>query len=195
MLSTGYLLLVLLPLLGQELTPQERSKILIIDDDKFVPYERTYFDAGPVVGDMLNWHYFPGIVLYNAGRYTRAEQEFTYVIDRPQYLSQNPRRDEFMSVSFYLRGMIYFYHANGFGRYTAAKEDFEAALKWNPRNDIVYIQLARLYSILGFKDRGDLLLRRLLESMPDEKLADEARKELSTPERPSSSSADTAPDR
>ena len=187
--NVGKLLLVLFPLLGQELTLQERSKITIIDDDKLVPYERTYFDAGPATGDMLNWHYFPGIILYNAGQYTRAEQEFTYVIDRPYYLTQNPRRDEFMSVSYYLRGMIYFYHADGFGRYTAAKEDFQASLKWNPRNYIVYIELARLYSLLGFKNQAAELLRHLLESMPDEKIADEARKQLGTLENPSSTSA------
>src|SRR5438552_12409589 len=123
MLHFVNLLLVMMALLAQELTPEERGKIEIIDDDKYVPYQETHFDGGPVQGNMLNAHYFPGINLYNGGRYTRAEQEFSYVILRPQYLVGNTRRDEYMSISCYLRGMIYLYHADGFGRYSAAKED------------------------------------------------------------------------
>src|SRR5215467_14099459 len=158
MLYWGHVALILISIFAQNLTPEERSKIEIIDADKYLPYVETHFDGGPVQGNMLNAHYFPGINLYNGGRYTRAEQEFSYVIMRPQYLSgsatvpANPRRDEYMSVSYYLRGMIYFYHADGFGRYSAAKEDFEESLKWNPRNYIVYIELARLYSVLGFNE-------------------------------------------
>jgi tetratricopeptide (TPR) repeat protein len=176
MLYLGYLALILISV--QNLTPEERSKIEIVDADKYLPYVETHFDGGPAVGNMLNAHYFPGINLYNGGRYTRAEQEFSYVILRPQYLSANPWRDSYMSVSCYLRGMIYFYHANGFGRYSAAKEDFEAALKWNPRNYIVYIELARLYSTLGFQEQAISLVRSVLDLMPDEKIIEEARKEL-----------------
>jgi len=190
MLHFVNLLLVMMALLAQELTPEERGKIEIIDDDKYVPYQETHFDGGPAQGNILNAHYFPGINLYNAGRYTRSEQEFSYVILRPQYLSANPRRDEFMSICYYLRGMIYFYHSNGFGRYTAAKEDFEGALKWNPRNYIAYVELARLYATLGFQEHAISLLRNVLELMPDEKIAEEARKQLDAFTKPA-----TAPTR
>ncbi len=186
MLYLGHLLLFLA--LAQNLTLEERSKIEIIDTDKYLPYVETHFDGGPVQGNMLNAHYFPGINLYNGGRYTRAEQEFTYVLMRPQYLTGNPRRDEYMSVSSYLRGMIYFYHSNGFGRYSAAKEDFEAALKWNPRNDIVYIELSRLYALLGFQKQAVSLVEDLLKLMPDEKITAEARKQLATLTQQSQSS-------
>src|SRR5437660_7424038 len=108
--------LILISVLVQILTPEERSRIEIIGADKYLPYVETHFDGGPVQGNMLNAHYFPGINLYNGGRYTRAEQEFSYVILRPQYLVGNTRRDEYMSISCYLRGMIYLYHADGFGR-------------------------------------------------------------------------------
>jgi len=189
----GHVLLFLV--LAQNLTPEER-KIEIVDADKYLPYVETHFDGGPVQGNMLNAHYFPGINLYNGGRYTRAEQEFSYVIMRPQYLNANPRRDEFMSVSYYLRGMIYFYHSSGFGRYSAAKEDFEAALKWNPRNYIVYIELSRLYSVLGFQKQAALLVQDLMNMMPDENIAEEARKQLAALTQQSQSpkvAADPAP--
>ena len=190
----GHVALILISVLVQNLTPEERSRIEIIDADKYLPYVETHFDGGPAQGNMLNAHYFPGINLYNGGRYTRAEQEFSYVILRPQYLTGNPRRDEYMSVSCYLRGMIYLYHTstNAFGRYSAAKEDFEIALKWNPRNYIVYIELARLYSTLGFHEQAIALVRSVLDLMPEEKIAEEARKALATLDK-QSPSPETAP--
>ncbi|PYS03588.1 MAG: hypothetical protein DMG15_02155 [Acidobacteria bacterium] len=187
----AHLLPILFIFLAQELTFEERSKIEIIDDDRLVPYQETYFEAGPVTGNILNAHYFPGINLYNSGRYTRAEQEFNYVLLRPQYMSAHPRQNEFMSMSYYLRGMIYFYHARGVGHYTAAKDDFEAALKWNPQSHIVYIELARLYAVLGFREQAVSLLRHLLQSTPDKMISDEARKQLDAFTTPSPSSGVT----
>jgi len=187
----AHLLPIVVIFLTQELTFEERNKIEIIDDDKLVPYQETYFDAGPVTGNILNAHYFPGINLYNSGRYTRAEQECSYVLLRPQYTSAHPKQNEFMSVSYYLRGMIYFYHARGVGHYTAAKDDFEAALKWNPQNHIVYIELARLYASLGFQEQALSLLRHVLQLMPDKIISDEARKQLDAYTKASSSSSVT----
>src|SRR5688500_3572781 len=90
-------------------------------------------NAGPSTGDMLKFHYFPGLEDYGAGRYTAAAFQMSYVIDRPQYLEGNPRRSEFLSTSYYVRGMIYLYHAIGAGRHRLAKEDFEVAIKFNPQ--------------------------------------------------------------
>src|SRR5712691_8116138 len=132
MLYLGHAALLLVTALVQDASLLDRSHIEIVNNGQYIAINQvTNINGGPVVGNMLNAHYFPGINLYNGGRYTRAEQEFSYVILRPQYLTGNPRRDEYMSVSCYLRGMIYLYHTstNAFGRYSAAKEDFEIALK------------------------------------------------------------------
>lgn len=174
----AYFLFLLIPALAQETDGVDRSKIEIESTGAYLAYRVTTVDAGPAEGNILNAHYFPGLNLYNAGRYKEAEEQFTYVILRPHYLEQNARRPEFMSTSYYLRGMVYLHHAKGVGRHTAAKADFDAALKWNPRNDIVYIEMARLYSSLGFNEQAATILRHLLELKPEEKIALEAQSEL-----------------
>ena len=50
----GHVALILISVLAQNLTPEERSKIEIIDADKYLPYVETHFDGGPVQGNMLN---------------------------------------------------------------------------------------------------------------------------------------------
>ena len=132
-----------------------------------------------VVGNMLNAHYFPGVNFYNGGRYKEAEEQFRYVIARPQYLEQNAKRPELMSTAHYLRGMIYLYHAKGLGRQMLAKSDFENALKWNSRNYTVYLELSRLYGGLGFREQAISIVQHLLNLAPEEKIAEEARNELS----------------
>src|SRR5438270_217775 len=115
--------------LGQEATGFDASKIEIVNTGKFITYRIMEIDGvGPVLGNMLNAHYFPAIDFYSGGRYKEAEPQLTYVIDRPRYLEANSRQAEFMSTAYYLRGMIYFYHAAGVGRLSIAKQDFEAAL-------------------------------------------------------------------
>ena len=138
----------------------------------------TNINGGPVVGNMLNAHYFPGINLYNGGRYKEAEAEFTYVITRPHYLSENRRRPEYLSTSYYLRGMIYAYHAKGLGHQSVAQEDFEAALQWNPRNYVVFLELSYLYSGLGFQVEATSILRQLLDLKPDDEIVRQAQAEL-----------------
>jgi tetratricopeptide (TPR) repeat protein len=154
------------------------SQIEIINTGKYMPYITTNIDAGPATGFILNYHYFPGINFYNGGRYKEAEEQFTYVTSRPQYLEANPRRPEFMSTAYYLRGMVYLYHANGVGRHNQAKADFEAALQWNPRNYVVYLEISRLYSGLGFREQAVSIIRHLLEMKPDQMIAEAAQKEL-----------------
>jgi tetratricopeptide (TPR) repeat protein len=181
MLYIAHLVLGLIAVAAlQEGPGPDLSKIEIINAGKYMPYETTNIDAGPVVGFMLNYHYFPAINFYNGGRYKEAEQQFSYVILRPQYLDGNPRKAVFMSTAYYLRGMIYFYHANGVGRHNQAKADFEAALKWNSLNHVVYLELSRLYSSLGFHEQAESIIRHLLELEPDQAVAEEAQKELHT---------------
>ncbi|HEY2921481.1 MAG TPA: tetratricopeptide repeat protein [Candidatus Binatia bacterium] len=165
---------------SQEATGFDASKIDIANTGKFIPYRIMEIDAGPVVGNMLNAHYFPGIDFYSGGRYKEAEPQFTYVIERSRYLEANPRQAEFMSTAHYLRGMIYFYHATGIGRLSIAKQDFEAALQWNPRNYIVLLELSRLYSGLGYHEQASSILRHLLDLKPDEEIARQAQIDLDT---------------
>jgi tetratricopeptide (TPR) repeat protein len=154
-----------------------QDKIEIIDAGKDQPALPVQRADGPGA-DLLNQRYFPALSLYGSGRYKEAERNLTYVIAQPDYLLQNPSRAEYLSVSHYLRGMIYFYHANGVGRYSLAKDDFEAAVKWNRQNYVAYLELSRLYSRLGFQAQAVTLLNHLLGLMPEENILVEARKEL-----------------
>lgn len=156
-----------------------QNGITILDTAKDVPYERTNIDAGPAHGDILNWHYFPALNFYRKGRYHGAKNELEYVIERPTYLKMNPRQGEFLSNSHYLRGMVYFYHAVGAGKLVLAKRDFEQAIKWNPKNYLAHLELARVWSAVGLNQNSAAVLARLLEMKPDDKVAEEAKKELS----------------
>ena len=177
----GYFVLALIAAtFGQEVAGFDPSKIEIVNTGKFIAYRIMEIAAGPVVGNMLNAHYFPGIDFYSGGRYKEAEPQFTYVIERSRYLEANPRQAEFMSTAHYLRGMIYVYHATGIGRLSIAKQDFEAALQWNPHNYIVLLELSRLYSALGFQEQAASILKHLLDLKPDEEIARQAQVDLDT---------------
>jgi tetratricopeptide (TPR) repeat protein len=156
----------------------DRSRIAIIDTGKPIPVRPTYFNAGAETGRILNNHYFPAIDLYDAGRYTDAEDNLTYFLDRPNYIDGNSRKQEFLSTAAYLRGMIYLYHASGVGRHSLAKQDFEAAVNWNPKNYLAYIELSRVYSELGFKEQAVTILQDLLQLDPDKEIAAEAQNEI-----------------
>jgi|SRR6266850_848378 len=163
----------------QNVTLLDRSNIEIINSGKYIAINQaTNIAGGPAVGNMLNFHYFPGLKLYSGGRYKEAEAEFTYVITRPHYLAENPRQAEYLSTSYYLRGMIYAYHAKGLGHHSMAQEDFEAALKWNPRNYVVFMELSNLYAGLGFRLEAASVLRHLLDLKPDDETAGHAQVEL-----------------
>src|SRR6266850_6869363 len=163
----------------QNVTLLDRSNIEIINSGKYIAINQaTNIAGGPAVGNMLNFHYFPGLKLYSGGRYKEAEAEFTYVITRPHYLAENPWQAEYLSTSYYLRGMIYAYHAKGLGHQSMAQEDFEAALQWNPRNYVVFLELSYLYSGLGFQVEATSILRQLLDLKPDDEIARQAQAEL-----------------
>jgi tetratricopeptide (TPR) repeat protein len=175
------LLLVFIQTTVEQAVPQwDRAKI-VIPNNAGPPssYQMPRFDAGPSNGNMLYNHFFPGIDHYNAGRYLYAEKEFAYIIPRPYYLEGNPRRNEYMSTSHYLTGMIYLYHAEGLGRRNMAKENFEKAIQWNPNNYLAYIELARVFAELRFTKQASAVIQRLLEMRPPESVAEQARDELS----------------
>jgi tetratricopeptide (TPR) repeat protein len=151
-----------------------------IQEEGYIPYRATNFrDLGPQVGDILNAHYFPGLAFYQGGRYTNAYNEFTYLIRNHTYIDENPNQTLYMTTAFYLRGMIFQYHATGIGRLTLAKNDFEAAIKWDPKNFPAYLELGRLLSSAGQTDQAVSVLQKLLDLQPsDEKVLTEARQQL-----------------
>src|SRR5262245_7061892 len=95
-----------------------KSRIVIENTGRAIPFRYPFYDVGPQLGNILNFHYFPALESYNAGRYQDAEGDLTYVLDRPQYIDGNSRQQEFLSTASYTRGMIYLYHAQGIGRYS-----------------------------------------------------------------------------
>jgi tetratricopeptide (TPR) repeat protein len=168
----------------QSPTAVNRAQINIVNTGSPISVDRSYdFNGGVVVGNMLNIHYFPALRLYNAGRYADAEPDLTYVILRPFYLDGNAAQNEYLSIAHYLRGMILFYHSSGVGRLSAARKDFEFAIKLNPNNHSAYLELGRLYSSLNFKEQALSVLHHLLDASSDETLKVQARDELATLER------------
>jgi tetratricopeptide (TPR) repeat protein len=156
----------------------DRSRIIFLNTGKPVPVRPTAFDVGYEYGRILNLHYFPALELYNAGRYSEAEENLSYLLERPDYINGNSRQQEFMSAAFYTRAMIYLYHVSGIGRYSLAKEDFEASLKWNAKNFLAYLELSRVYSSLGFKEQAISILKYLLQLEPGKEIAAQAQDEL-----------------
>ena len=138
----------------------------------------VFVDNGPQVGEILRAHYAPGLQDYQAGRYREGFSEFTYVIDRPSYLNGHPSQAQYLSTAYYLRGMIFRYHAEGVGRLTLAQGDFEAAIQWNPENYLAYLELARLFVITGFKEQAASVLKYVIELKPDESVAKDVEKML-----------------
>jgi predicted Zn-dependent protease len=155
-----------------------RGSISIIDTGRDDGPFRTFYDVGPEVGGILNNHYFPAIRQYNAGSYRTAEENLTYLLDRPTYIDGNPRQPQFISNAYYFRGMICLYHATGVGRLTLAKGDFENAIRWNPNNTLAYLELSRVYSSLEMRDQAISIIETLLERKPDEDIAQQAQAEL-----------------
>jgi len=138
-------------------------------------------EIGYGVGGILNFHYFPGIKYYQAGRYSRAVPELSYFIDRPNYTNGNPKQANYLSTAHYVRGMIYLHHATGLGRLSIAKQDFEAAIMWNKNNYLAYLELSRVFSVAGMKTQADSILKILLDLNSDDKeIAEDARRELNS---------------
>jgi len=139
---------------------------------------QTKLNTGPCTGDILNVHYFPGLIDYSKGNYRYAVQQLDYVLARPQYTSMNPRQGELLSHGHYVRGMIMLYHASGTGKLVRAKADFEQAIRWNINNHLPYFELARFLSMAGLKEQATQVIHELLDKQPLEEIAQKARNEL-----------------
>jgi tetratricopeptide (TPR) repeat protein len=155
--------------------------IVIHNRARLIPRtQKTHIDpGGPVVGDILNNHYFPGLMDYHKGQYQGAVTQMDYMIVNQRYTSRHPRQAEILSNAHYIRGMVYFYHASGRGRHVLAKKDFEESIRWNPKNYLTYIELSRLLSEISLKEEAISVLKRLLELQPEENVVRQAKKELS----------------
>ena len=138
----------------------------------------TKLNTGPCVGQILNAHYFPGLIDYSKGNYRHTMQQLDYVLARPQYISMNPRQGELLSHGHYVRGMIILYHASGTGKLVRAKADFEQAIRWNANNHLPYFELSRLLSMAGLKEQATQVIHELLDKQPSEEIAQKARNEL-----------------
>lgn len=141
-------------------------------------YKKTNFDTGPCVGEILNAHYFPGLEFYRTGFFTQAMNEMNYTLDRPSYTDGNPRQGEFLGNAHFIRGMIYFHHASGVGKLVMAKNEFEQAIRRYPKHYDARLELARIWSAVGQKERAIAVLKKLLELNPDEGVARTATEEL-----------------
>jgi tetratricopeptide (TPR) repeat protein len=149
-------------------TQVDLGTIEVLNSGKPVPYQPTPFtDLGPQVGNILNAHYFPAVNYYKHGNYVNANDQLSYVLMRPSYLDGNPNQAQYLSTAYYMRGMIFLHHANGIGRLTLAREDFAAAISWNPRNYPAYLELSVLFSTVGLKDQAAAILRSLIDLNPD----------------------------
>jgi tetratricopeptide (TPR) repeat protein len=171
----------------------DAERVDIINTGTYVYFGFTNFtDVGPQAGNILNAHYFPAMKYYEAGLYREANNDLSYFIERPTYVNGNPNQAKFMSTAHYARGMIYLHHATGFGRLSLAMSDFQAAIKWNEKNYVAYLELSRVFSTAGLNDQAVSILQGLLDLHPeDEKIAEEARGELATVTTKSSQPSDT----
>jgi len=138
----------------------------------------TQIDAGPVSGDILNHHYFPAIIFYNNGNYFYAMEELDYFIRNSQFTEMNPRQPEFYSTAHYLRGAIFLKHATGVRRFSLARLDFEASIKWDKRNYLSYEGLSDVFSNLGYKDKAIEVLLDFIRENPNSKFVPEANQKL-----------------
>jgi len=136
--------------------------------------ERTYFDTGPCVGEILNFHFYPGLGDYLDGNYRSAVGQLDYFIARPQYTVMNPKQAEYFSIAYYIRGSIFLEHASGSSRHALAINDFEASIRWNKQNYQSYLKLATAYKETQLKDRAVSVLKSLLDLHPPEEIRKEA---------------------
>ena len=148
----------------------------------------TNLNVGPTepqyginIGNILNAHFFPGLLDYSKGNYSSAFAQMQYFIDRPEYTKYHQQHVKYLSIAHYIRGMIYLYHASNQRRYTLAKakEDFEKSTQLDPSNHLAYLGISRVFSEAGMKEQAIYILQYLLELKPKEDIAQQARRELS----------------
>jgi hypothetical protein len=123
----------------------------------------TNYDAGPCTGGILNAHFYPGLQDYMKGNHAYAKQQMDYFLARPDYTSINPRQGQYLSLAYYIRGMIYQYHASGIGRHALAAADFKNSIQTDSKNYLAYIELARVYTSLDRKKDAVRTLESVLK--------------------------------
>jgi hypothetical protein len=96
---------------GQDDLNQQEKIVFINSSTDTTPIDYTNIDAGPVVGNMLNAHYFPGLIAFNRGSYGEAHAQFSFVVQRAFALDANARQAEFMSTAYYLRRSGDYHHS------------------------------------------------------------------------------------
>jgi tetratricopeptide (TPR) repeat protein len=151
---------------------------------------RTRFPAGPSTGDILNWHFFPGLEDFKNGNYGYALKQMDYFLERPHYTSGNPKQSEFISTAYFIRGSIYLDHAEGIGRLGKALNDFKAALNWQDDNYSAMIGLARVYIASDRDDDAKNVLELLLSKDPSDLYVTEANKLLEQIDSPDKTPGD-----
>ena len=145
----------------------------------------TNLNVGPTepqysinVGNILNAHFFPGLLDYSEGNYSSALGQMHYFIERPLYTKNHSQHLKFLSTAHYICGMIHLYYDFGYGRYDRAKENFEKSLQLDPGNHLAYLGFSHLLSAVEKKDQAIYILQHLLELKPKEDIAQQAKKEL-----------------
>ena len=145
----------------------------------------TTLNVGPTeppyginVGNILNVHFFPGLLDYSKGNYSSALSQMQYVIERPQYTKNHPQHLKFLSTAHYICGMIHLYYDFGYERYNRAKENFAKSIQLDPGNHLAYLGISRVLSAVELKEQAINILQKLLELKPKEDIAQQAKKEL-----------------
>jgi tetratricopeptide (TPR) repeat protein len=184
------------PLYSQSLDTIGKIEVVNLRPD--IPQTvRTRYQAGPCVGDILNFHFFPGLQDFERGNYSYALGQMNYFLERPQYTSENPKQSEFMSLAFYIRGSIYLNYAEGIGRLGKALNDFKAALSWRDDFYPAMIGLARVYMATNHNDDAKNTLKLLLSKDPPDNLATEANNlliQIASPDKTPIDSEEISPD-
>jgi hypothetical protein len=138
----------------------------------------TDIHAGPDSGQILQRHFFPGMIAYINGKYKNATDDLLFFLRHPEQTKMNVRHAEFHSTAHYLLGMVYFYHASGRGRLVRAKKHFEDSIRWNLRNYKSYIELSHLFYSVDLKSHSSFVLKKLLDLSPPEDIVQQANREL-----------------
>ncbi len=134
----------------------------------------THYNTGPCTGEILNAHFYPGLLEYLDGNYAYAVSQMDYFIDRPDYTKMNPNQSEYFSIAHYIRGSILLEHAVGNRRFQLAISDLEASINWNKQNYQSYIKLAAAYKETDMKERAVSILKSLLTLPAPETIKQEA---------------------
>lgn len=145
----------------------------------------TKLNAGPTdpqysinLGNILNFHFFPGLLDYSKGNYSSALGQMHYFIERPKYTKNHPQHLKFLSTAHYICGMIHLYHDFGYERYNRAKDNFAKSIQLDPANHLAYLGISRVLSSVELKEQAIYILQKLLELKPKEDIAQQAKKEL-----------------